>query len=368
MVALENSPLFSQLAAEELRPLRAAATELRFAKGADIFKEGDTGDGVYVVKDGLVHISSLVGSNTRHVFSKINPGEIFGEMAVLENKPRSATATAAQDTVVYFIPRDTVLALVERSPRLAAELLREISARLREFNRQYISEVLQAERLSVVGRFARSIIHDLKNPLSIINLTAELAGQPDHPAESRQAGLDRIRKQVGRINELINEILEFTQGTSHTFKLTPTNYAAFVAQVADELRPDLAVRDIAIEFENAPPAVTLALNPNRLRRVWQNLAANAADAMPKRGKIIIRFAAANGEITTEFEDTGPGIAPAIANTLFEPFATHGKTHGTGLGLSICKKIIEDHRGRITARNEPGRGAIFSFSLPVAKSA
>lgn len=68
-------------------------------------------------------------------------------------------------------------------------------------------------------------------------------------------------------------------------------------------------------------------------------------------------------IATEIEDTGPGIAPEVAARLFEPFATHGKTHGTGLGLSICKRIIEDHRGRLHTRTEPGRGAIFSFALP-----
>jgi light-regulated signal transduction histidine kinase (bacteriophytochrome) len=56
----------------------------------------------------------------------------------------------------------------------------------------------------------------------------------------------------------------------------------------------------------------------------------------------------------------------FGSKIFQPFATHGKSHGTGLGLSICKKIVEDYSGRILARNEPGRGAIFCFSLPLAK--
>ena len=63
-------------------------------------------------------------------------------------------------------------------------------------------------------------------------------------------------------------------------------------------------------------------------------------------------------------NTGPGIAPEIADKLFEVFATFGKAHGTGLGLSICKKIIEDHKGRIWARNQPGSGAVFAFALPL----
>jgi len=85
--------------------------------------------------------------------------------------------------------------------------------------------------------------------------------------------------------------------------------------------------------------------------------------MPRGGKIIWRFSVKPNEVVTEIEDTGPGIAPEISGHLFEAFATHGKAHGTGLGLSICKKILDDHRGWIAARNEPGHGAIFAFGIP-----
>ena len=93
---------------------------------------------------------------------------------------------------------------------------------------------------------------------------------------------------------------------------------------------------------------------------------SATDVMLDGGTILLRFNADEKEIVTEIEDTGPGIAPEIAGKLFQAFATFGKTHGTGLGLSICKKIVEDHGGRIWVRNEPKRGAIFCFTLPLAK--
>jgi two-component system sensor kinase FixL len=107
-------------------------------------------------------------------------------------------------------------------------------------------------------------------------------------------------------------------------------------------------------------------DPKLLGRVFHNLVHNAADAMLSGGKIFLRFRCDQKEIITEIEDTGPGIAPEIAGKLFQDFATFGKEHGTGLGLSICKKIVEDHKGRIWACNEPGRGAIFCFALPLAK--
>ncbi len=89
--------------------------------------------------------------------------------------------------------------------------------------------------------------------------------------------------------------------------------------------------------------------------------------MPEGGRVFIRCQTRPNEIVTEIEDTGPGIAPEIAEHLFEPFATYGKENGTGLGLSISRRVMEDHQGWIKARNEPGRGAIFSFGLPRAKN-
>jgi signal transduction histidine kinase len=110
----------------------------------------------------------------------------------------------------------------------------------------------------------------------------------------------------------------------------------------------------------------MMLDVRRLRRVFFNLIHNAFEVMPEGGRVTFDFMTHGKEIITEIEDTGPGIPAQIADTLFQPFVTFGKQQGTGLGLSICKKIIEDHRGRIWTRTEPGRGAIFCFSLPLAK--
>jgi signal transduction histidine kinase len=364
MVTLEACPLFRGLNPGELKTLQRAAQEKKFPAEQEIFKEGDTGDGVYVVKEGKVQISGVLGNNNRFMFSQVEAGEIFGEMAVLENKPRSASAVAEEETTVYFIPREAMLKLVEDSPRMAMNLLQDISHRLREFNRQYIEGVLQSERLALVGRFARSIVHDLKNPLNIIGLTAEMVAMEKSTPESRRVNKARISKQVDRISEMVNEILDFTQGSQGTFVLAPTNYSVFVEQLIEEMRPEIDLKSAAIELQGPPPAVTLLLNPKRLRRLFYNLIHNATDAMPGGGKILIRFIVANNEVTTEIEDTGAGIAPEIAERLFDAFATYGKAHGTGLGLSICKKIVEDHQGRISARNEQGRGAVFSFVLPI----
>jgi signal transduction histidine kinase len=364
VVTLKSCNLFRQLGTEDLCFLQSVAVERVFAAGVEIFHEGDQGDGFYVLKDGQVEISTL--QTTRQVFSRIEPGGIFGEMAVIEDQPRSATAIARRASTVFFLRREDILKLIESSPSFSLALLREISGRLREFNRHYLKEVLQAERLAVLGRFARTVIHDLKNPLGVIGISAEMMRLNTATPESRAEHGARIRTQIERITEMVGDILEFTQGPQQNLLVGPMDYAMYIGQILEELQPEAALKSATIELANDPPEVALEINPKRLRRVFYNLLHNATEAMPAGGRIQLRFSAKPDEVVTEMEDSGCGIAPEIAGNLFEAFATHGKENGSGLGLSICRKIIEDHGGWMAARNEPGRGAVFSFGLPIPK--
>lgn len=363
MVELDSAELFRRLQPEELALVRAAAQERTFAPGQEIFREGDPGDGLYVVKSGLVEISGQLNQDQRQVLSQVRPGQIFGEMAIIEHLPRSACATAVQPTVVTFLGQREMLALLEQTPALAMALLQLISHRLRDFNQQHLREVLQAERLAAVGQFARSIIHDLKNPLNIISLTTELFGRADATEATRATAKARITKQLDRINDLVTDMLQFTQG-DQALTLAPVNYAKFVEQLVGELTPEFEYRSVTLHCANPPPAVTVRVDAKRLRRVFYNLAHNATEAIPEHGTLTLRFTQTTTELITELADSGPGIAPEMLEKLFQPFATHGKAHGTGLGLSICKKIIEDHGGRISARNDPAGGAVFTFSIPL----
>jgi len=366
MAELESVGLFQGLDPEDLQELRRTAQERKFVTGQEIFREGDPGDGVYIVREGLVEIAHFADRKEHRVFSRLGPGEIFGEMAVIENLPRSATAIAVGDVQVSFIPREKMLGLLKRAPGLAFNLLQDISRRLRDFNELHLREVVHAERLAMVGNFARAILHDLKNPLSVISLAAETLEHPGLAAEKRAQSLAYIHKQIENINEMISDILQFTRGTDTRAALGATDYRQFIHELLPELIADAKIKSVRVELRTEPPSVRLLLDARRLRRVFFNLLHNATDVMPDGGKLFLRFQRDAKEVITEVEDTGPGIAPEIADRLFQPFATHGKAHGTGLGLSISKKTVEDHGGRMGVRHEPGHGAIFSFTLPLCE--
>ena len=361
MTSLETIPLFRILEDNELQALRGIAQERQYAAGQEIFREGDPGDGVFFVESGLVEITA--GSSTR-VFSRLGTGEFFGEMAVIEHQPRSATATAAEVTRVIFLPREEMLSVIERSPGLAFGLLKHISHRLREFNRLHVQELVQAESLALIGRFAQGIVHDVKNPLTIISMSAEMLNMARIDPAIRAKAQLRIRKQVDRISDMVSDILIFTQNAQRGAELKLGDYGAFVLDLIGDLRAETEVKSVQVELVEPPPKVEARFEARRLSRVFFNLTHNAADAMPEGGRIFVRIEIRGLDVVTEIEDTGPGLPRAVADKLFQPFTTHGKKHGTGLGLSICKRIVEDHGGRITARSEPGRGAIFCFTLPL----
>lgn len=364
-MASPNEMRFAGLLGDELAALRTTGHVRHFPAGTTIFSAGDPGDGFHVVESGRVQISAALGSGELRPLATIGPGECFGEMALLDDAPRSAAAIAEIPTQTLFLNRADFLSLLQARPTLALNLIREFSGRMRALNGKYLTEIVQSERLATVGRFASTIVHDFKNPLATIGLAAELAAAPDTPAALRTRAQHQIERQIARMSTMLNELIDFTRPSDRRTFLTPTNFGPFITPILAELREEVANRDVALELLTPAPAVEIQLQPSRLPRLFYNLIANAVDAMPHGGKIFLGFHPAGRELRVELEDTGPGIAPEIAQQLFQPFATHGKSHGTGLGLSIAKRIAEDHGGRLWVESAPGRGAKFCFTLPVS---
>lgn len=348
---------------EGLNLLKRNARKLSFRKGQVIFREGDSSNALYVIEKGNVEISALIGANERHVFATFGAGDYFGEIAVIDSKPRSATAIAKADTIVRRISRDKVWRMFTRSPRLLVTIIEGFSHRLREFDQRYLQELFQHERLALVGRFAQSIVHDFHMPLTNIGFAADIASARDATDKERTMSNAIIRRQVERMTGMIGEVLEFTRSSRSRVALTMTNFHPFVEEIVAELRPECSRKSVVIELKTSPPGIRIPLDRHRLPHVFSNLIRNAIDVMPRGGRIMLNFQLGEREVITKVEDTGPGISPEAAEHLFEPFFTYGKSHGTGLGLSICKRIVEDHKGSISASSKRGSGAVLTFSLP-----
>ena len=222
-----------------------------------------------------------------------------------------------------------------------------------------------AERLAAVGKHASEVAHELNNPLDgilrYINLAMRIVEQ-ENLAKPKEY-LTQCRQGLMRMVQIVSELLEFSRST-----YTPLEYVKVEQIIEDaiktmESRAEAANISIVRNYTFGLPQV----RSGNLFQVFCNLAKNALDAMPNGGRLRISTSLASDDtIVAELRDTGTGFPPESTETIFEPFFTTkegGK--GTGLGLAICRDIVESCHGRITAKNAPDGGSIFTVYLPVA---
>ena len=223
-------------------------------------------------------------------------------------------------------------------------------------------ELIRAERLSVVGRMASSIIHDLKNPMTTIKGYATLLGREDLDQETRGRFSEIITRSVDTFVQMTQEILDYARGGG---PLVPQEIQLgdFIQDLCTFIERDFQDKGLML-VQDLHYTGPLRVDEVKLRRTLYNIASNARDAMEAGGSLTISASRADNSVELCLRDTGPGIPDTIRDTLFEPFVTCGKAMGTGLGLAIAKKTAEDHGGAIAVESVPGQGATFIVRLPL----
>lgn len=366
-MGLRASKLFSELLAAELHSLERTAQLRTFKAGRQIFQQGERGDGLYIIAHGRVAITVSGGAEQPCMLARLGPGDFFGEMALLDEQPRSATATAEDDTEAYFILRDDLWRVLRARPQLVVRLLGEFSQRMRDFNQRYVLQMLHADRLNLVGRLAYTLVRQFTGPLNAIRSAADAAAAASATPAARADANVTTRKQVDRMNNLINEFLEFTRRSSATTVLVRTNYADFVRPIIDDLRAELAGRSVTFEIENDPSEVSVLIDPARMAHLFHNLIHCACDGLGGDGVIRMRFSAESARAVTEIQVRGTRAPREITEQMFEAFSQSAAANAVGLELAICRRIIEDHHGGICARTDPQGGTNFVFHLPIARN-
>ena len=217
------------------------------------------------------------------------------------------------------------------------------------------------ERLTTLGRFLSSMLHDLKTPLTVISgYTQLLVQEDDEPKRVELA--DSVRRQVQLLKNMMGETLAFAKGERRIL-IRRVYLHKFFDELAEQLRRDLAEQGVRLEVVLGDRGVA-HFDEEKMQRVFHNLARNAAEAIGGKGgscRLEVRRSA-RGELVLTFSDDGPGVSEEIRERLFESFTTHGKQGGTGLGLAIVRSIVEDHGGSVSVDSEPGRTA-FTIVLP-----
>ncbi len=238
----------------------------------------------------------------------------------------------------------------------------QLEIKVKERTRELIEaqdRLLKAERLAAIGEVAAMVGHDLRNPLTGIAgaayyLKMKLGSKMNQKTVEM---LELIEKDVEYSNKIINDLLEYSKEIR--LELTETTPKLIMKEVLSliEVHDNIQVFDLTQDEPN------IKVDVEKMKRVFFNIIKNALDAMSKGGVLRITSNESEGMLEVFFSDTGTGIPKDVIEKLWTPLFTT-KARGMGLGLSICRRIVEAHGGKISAKSTVGKGATFTVTLPI----
>lgn len=334
---------------------------LHLKKGDPIFEENGAPDALFLILEGSACFTKKKPDGTHQHVSESGEGSFFGEVGVFTGERRALDASAHTDCTIGRVPEATVKKIIEDAEPVR-KILESVIHHLKSTTSHYMDEVMRTEKLALVGTMIASILHDFKNPFSIISLGAHIIGQryPDDEKVTKICG--NMEAQIRRMVDMANDLTAFSRGEDQI-----ESGHVSLKQLFDyfhELNaPFFNDQTVAVEMTHND--ISLQGDASKLLRVLQNLVTNSIEAIHDTnnpGYIEITASETDERVTLTLADNGPGIPESIQGTFFEPFVTYGKSDGTGLGSAIVKSIIDAHKGTISFTTD-AKGTIFTIQLP-----
>lgn len=231
-------------------------------------------------------------------------------------------------------------------------------------------QILQSEKLAAIGQLAAGVMHEINNPLATIGAcVAAIEGRLGDSVEAQvREYLQVIEREVERCTKIVDGLLDFSRPRASGRHKVGVGLNELVEETLFLLKHHQRFKRLQVVRELADGLPPVQVDREQLIQVFMSLMLNAVDAMEHGGSLTVRTrrnTARADELVAEVQDTGVGMARSELTKIFEPFyTTKPPGRGTGLGLSICYGIMQEHRGRIEADSEPGRGSVFRVVLPL----
>lgn len=380
---LRDMSFFRGLSDDEVRLLERVCHPAAYEAGQVIFEEGSRANRFYIVTEGAVEVWKDYSRAERSLLAVFGAGQFFGEMALIDEMPRSATIISRGPTRLYFINQDDFSRLLQENGRIALAISRAVSTIVRENNNRFLEDLrrrnqeleeanrelreaqedlLRADRMAVLGKMASLILHDIRNPLSVVRSLAQMIELEAADPQKVERNAHRIGEAVDRLDRMAGELLDYSRGEIR-LNMSIVEMRPFFTSLVDSIKERFQARGISVEAEVGFNGPIIADEP-RLMRVFLNLADNACKAMPNGGRFAIRVSRSEQFMVAEVSDTGVGMTPEVQKHMFEPFFSRSEEGGTGLGMTIVQNLVRAHRGELTVRSRRGHGTSFRITLPL----
>jgi signal transduction histidine kinase len=224
-----------------------------------------------------------------------------------------------------------------------------------------VLEMMHAERLASLDRLTSGITSEIGNPLtSVFSFLQILTDMEEN--EFKKETLETIFLHMNRIQDILTQLSNFSRIPK--LQLKPSKINSIIENTLSLIQYDRRVQDITIMRELSPGIPEITTDGDQLSQVMVNLILNAADAMQNGGTLTIRSRVEGRSVVIDFQDTGVGMTREQMDRITDPFYTT-KPQGTGMGLTVSAALLEKLNGRLSVASEPGKGATFSVTLPLA---
>jgi signal transduction histidine kinase len=362
---LEEHPFVQSISDDRRASILEEIEVLDLKREEVIFQEQSDPDAIYLVLSGTVVFTKAKIDGTYQHISEADEGSFFGEVGVFTGEKRALGAISMEDSRIGKIAEPTVKRIIEDSEPVR-KILESVIFHLKSTTAHYMNDVMRTEKLALVGTMVSSILHDFKNPFSIISLGSTIV-QKRHADDPKTIKIcDNIESQIRRMVHMANDLASFSRG-HHELDVVPVSVDQLF-DVFQELNSPF-FKDDRVELSLIGNGVELEGDTTKLLRVLQNLVSNAIDALHAagiEGRIEARASEDGDFVVITISDNGPGIPEAIRDNFFEPFVSVGKKDGTGLGTAIAKSIVDAHRGTIRF-DTSSKGTTFTIRLPKSQT-
>jgi len=382
---LKKVSIFSETEDIVLMEIASVLSEVKIRRGQNIFKKGDEGDAMFIIKEGSVRVH-----DGNHVLSRLLMGQVFGEFALFDKELRSASVTAEEPTVLRKLEQDDFYKIMAHKVEVAKGVLKKVIRRIREMNelesklaRSYLKIQKQKneieeqhqnilkqklelektnEQLLKLNEEKNQLIsvvsHGLRNPLTSSLCVVDLLEQKQEVLTEEQNEFIRlIHNSLRRMNSLINQTLDIDiiELQRNKLKFEKLNLAESLKQIEESFKYTLSIKKITLDLNLQN--LSVMVDSNFIYVIFDNLLSNAIKFSPANTKITIDLFKADSMARVEISDEGPGMSSDAIQTLFDKPQVHDRqTDKTG--LSIVRKYVEAMNGKIFCNSKPGQGTTF----------
>ncbi|MBD3182101.1 cyclic nucleotide-binding domain-containing protein [Candidatus Poribacteria bacterium] len=377
----KHRDLFEELSMLDMQDFPWDSQEIKYAPKQVIIEEGTEGQEMFFIKSGAVKISMGVGKEER-TLAILQSGSLFGEMALLDSGPRSASAVALEETTLLKIERESFYNILMQRNKAASQLLAAIaklvSERLRKTDNRlaalYEKSMEVKESLEdLKTNFLSMLSHELRTPLTVLKMSTDILDDIGGGSDIALKVKSRIKSNVNRMTMLVDDLLILSEMRYSGIPMVKgkINLSLLIQEAIDIIDPQANEKKLEVETKIPNDIPEIYADSRALGYVLRILLSNAVKFTPEKGKIIISVEISGSHIKFIVNDTGKGIPEDEQEEIFEAFyqvdsSSTRQIGGIGVGLSIAKYIVNAHDGEIWLDSEVGKGSTFSFTIPITE--